>query len=171
MVNVFRFMGVGVVSRWCAGTANAQTARELTALERAARSAAAVSVVVDGEPAVRGTIQLIAGSAIVVDVDGASRQFALDAVQRVDRDGDSLANGTLIGMAVLGGWCARVCGQGLNSGGEAVLAVLVNAALGGLIGAGIDAGIRGTTTVYRRPSRVEIRPSFTGRAIVLVARF
>ena len=39
---------------------------------------------------------------------------------------DSLVNGALIGAAVVGVWCAIVCGQGLDSHGQLPLAVVVN---------------------------------------------
>ena len=56
-----------------------------------------------------------------------------------DHDRDSLKNGAVIGAVVLGTWCLIVCGQGLDSSGQLPAAVAVNAGLGALIGATIDA--------------------------------
>lgn len=56
-----------------------------------------------------------------------------------DHDKDSLKNGAVIGAVVLGTWCLIVCGQGLDSSGQLPAAVAVNAGLGALIGATIDA--------------------------------
>ena len=70
---------------------------------------------------------------------GRREVLRLDDIVRIDRTDDSLGNGALIGAIVLGGWCALVCGQGLDSdasGGGVVVAI---AALGAVLGAGIDA--------------------------------
>lgn len=56
-----------------------------------------------------------------------------------DHDKDSLRNGAIIGAIVLGTWCLIVCGQGLDSSDQLAGVVALNAGLGALIGAGIDA--------------------------------
>ena len=73
-------------------------------------------------------------------------------------------NGALIGGAILGTWCAVVCGQGLDQRGQLLPAIAVNAGLGALIGLGIDAW-SGENTVYRRnaesTARVRVRPGIS----------
>jgi hypothetical protein len=76
----------------------------------------------------------------------------LDRVQRIDATRDSLANGAAIGAVGLGLWCAAICGQGLESGDRLPMAVAINAGLGALIGAGIDAAHKGRTPIYIKPA-------------------
>jgi hypothetical protein len=82
-------------------------------------------------------------------VKGQVRTWRFDDIVQVDRKGDSLKNGAIIGALVLGGWCAYVCGQGVGSG-DLPAAVIVNAGFGALIGIGIDAGNQARTTVYQK---------------------
>jgi hypothetical protein len=88
-------------------------------------------------------------------VDGQPREVALSKVARIERRGDSLKNGAIIGAAVLGGLCALTCGQGLDNGSDLAGVVVINAALGAAIGTGIDALHRGRTPIY---------PAVTGRS-------
>jgi len=74
----------------------------------------------------------------------------LNSLERIDATRDSLVNGAVIGGGSLGLWCAIICGQGLDSGRGLPTAVLVNAGLGALIGAGIDAAHKGRTPIYVR---------------------
>jgi hypothetical protein len=70
------------------------------------------------------------------------RRFSEGAIAKVRRN-DPVWNGAVIGGLVLGIWCARVCGQGLDSSSDSLLAVVAaNAGFGALIGAGVDAGQR-----------------------------
>jgi hypothetical protein len=45
-----------------------------------------------------------------------------------------------------------ICGQGLESGDRLPMAVAINAGLGALIGAGIDAAHKGRTPIYIKPA-------------------
>ena len=85
-------------------------------------------------------------------VNGRERKIPIDEVARVDRSGDPLKNGAIIGAVIAGAWCALVCGQGLDSSGQIPLALAANAGVGALIGAGIDAAHQGRTIVYERSS-------------------
>jgi hypothetical protein len=99
----------------------------------------------------RGHLLELGTETITLLVDGQRLKVPLAGVVRVDRAGDGLKNGALIG-AVLGGvWCALVCGQGLEDTGALPLAVAVTALSWAGIGAGVDALIPGRTTIYRRP--------------------
>jgi hypothetical protein len=90
-------------------------------------------------------------------VEGQERNILLADVAQVDRAGDSLKNGAIIGALVVGAWCALVCGQGLDSADQLPVAVAVNAGVGALIGIGIDAANQERTTVYRRPTPSDSR--------------
>jgi hypothetical protein len=71
----------------------------------------------DGE-AIRGRLLSLGPDTIEILVKGRPLQRPFDQVLQVDRHGDPLKNGALIGAAILGVWCAVICGQGLRSGGS-----------------------------------------------------
>ena len=99
---------------------------------------------------VRGHLLDLSDRTLTILEAGQRRSLPLDTVLRIDVDGDSVRNGAIIGAAVLGGWCAIICGQGLSDGGQVVAASLANAGFGALLGAGIDALHQGRTTIFRR---------------------
>lgn len=145
---------------------------DVSRLEQAATTGAAVSVIVEGESTpIRGHLRTVTQSTIVLDVEGKPANITLDRVSRIDRDGDSLTNGILIGASILGGWCALVCGQGSGDPFSYGAIVAGNAAIGGLIGAWADATRNGTTTVYRRASKAGVRLAFSGRGVALAVGF
>jgi hypothetical protein len=90
--------------------------------------------------------------AVTLLLDDRQVVMPLSDVLRIQKSGDSLWNGALIGGIVLGVWCAMICGQGLNEAGQLPTTVVVNGAVGALIGAGIDAMHKGRTTIYTRPA-------------------
>lgn len=71
-------------------------------------------------------------------------------VYRVEKLGDPVWDGALKGGAILGAWCALVCGQGLDSRDSWFAVVAVNAGFGAAIGAVIDWAHKGRTAVYKR---------------------
>jgi hypothetical protein len=150
--------------------AAAQTTLERAHLERELARSHQVSVQLDGtaDPVV-GRLRIVDDDAIGIEVGSQIRHVRFADITRIYREGDSLGNGALIGMGVLGGWCAYICGQGLNSGGHAVLAVLVNGAIGAGIGALIDASHTGTTTLYRRRPTVRVGPAASPRGVGISA--
>ena len=104
-------------------------------------------------PALNGRLIELGGEAVRILVNGQTRELSLTDIRRIDVEkSDSLKNGAVIGAIVLGGWCALVCGQGLGTSAQLVPAVAANAAVGALIGAGIDAGRREHSTIYPRPA-------------------
>ena len=145
----------------------AQTPVERAALEREVQRGRRLYVELQQEMVI-GSIRALSADTIDVVGDAGTRQLRLSQVDRIYRDGDSVWNGFAIGAAVLGTWCAIICGQGLNSGGEVVLATLNAAAVGGGIGALFDWSHRGTTTLYRRRATpVRVAGVATPRAIGL----
>ncbi|HEX7797737.1 MAG TPA: hypothetical protein VF456_25420 [Vicinamibacterales bacterium] len=80
---------------------------------------------------------------------GTVRDVRLADVARIESRGDSVKNGAIIGAAILGGWCALICPQGLDGyRGQFASVLAINTALGATIGAGIDAMHVGRTTIY-----------------------
>ena len=117
---------------------------------------------------ITGRLEELGPDVLRLVVGGERREFKLDDVLQVDRDDDPLKNGAIIGAAVLGTWCAIVCGQGLDSGSQLPVAVAVNAGFGALIGAGIDKANRHRTTIYRKPSGG--KPTASGASLMLSYR-
>src|SRR4026207_1096042 len=72
----------------------------------------------------------------------------LDRVLRIEVHGDSLKNGATIGATVMGGLAVLTCALGYGrEAGQCIAGIALNAGLGGLIGAGIDAWNGGRTTI------------------------
>lgn len=142
------------------------TAKSLTAY-----TGADVEVAGETSDVVRGILVSVDDTSITLDVKGTLTPFRLAAVSRVARRGDPLKNGILIGMAVGGGWCALVCGQGAAYTSQYITAIAVNGAVGALVGAWIDASRSGTRVIYRRTDRLSVAITPAGRAITIVVRF
>ncbi len=100
----------------------------------------------------RGHLVELDAGAMTLLVDGNRVAIPLAGVARIERAGDPVSNGALIGAIVGGVWCALVCGQGLEDTGALPLAVGVSALSWAGLGAGIDALIPGRTTLYRKPA-------------------
>lgn len=92
--------------------------------------------------------------AVVLSVEGAERRFEATQVKRIQKKGDSLKNGAIIGAVVggvLGGLSAGVADcPGSRSGCPAfrIFMPIFSAAFYGAAGTGIDALVRGRTTLY-----------------------
>lgn len=101
--------------------------------------AAAVEVKMLDGGKVRGNLLDLSADSVTLLIQGERRTLNLNRVRHVRTRPDSLKNGFLIGAAVLGGWCAYVCGQALPDGSDLASAIGINAMFGGLVGIGIDA--------------------------------
>jgi hypothetical protein len=101
----------------------------------------------------RGVVLVNQDGVISLRVNGRHVEVPVDDVRRLDLEvHDSLVNGTLIGAAVLGVMCVLTCGQGLDSSDDVGQVVLVNAVLGGAIGAFVDWRMNTHRVVYVRPA-------------------
>jgi hypothetical protein len=112
----------------------------------------------------RGRLLELTPGSLAILVDGRRVDVPIEGVLRIDTTRDSVKNGAIIGAAVLGGWCALICGQGLAESGSVPVVVAVNAGFGALIGAGIDALHRGRSPIY-------VKPAASGAALQLRLRF
>lgn len=106
----------------------------------------------------------LAGRGLVIDnemvrllVERQLREVPLTEVQRIDRKGDSLKNGVLIGGGIFGGLCALACLQGVDDRAMYARVVATNTAIGALIGLIVDWRTQGTTVVYRANGRTARR--------------
>ena len=120
-----------------------------------------VFVLDDSGQEVTGKLLSLARDALVILVEGQEVQFEAERVKRLDKRGDSLRNGAYIGAVVglvMGILSAQIadcvddtgrvgrCGPGTQIG-----FAMVSAGLYSAIGVGIDALIRGRTTLYEAP--------------------
>jgi hypothetical protein len=106
---------------------------------------------------------------------GAAGEFGvpLSGITRLDRRGDSVKEGLVLGMLwplaafALGG------GQGASSERSAWIGLVAAIPIGAVFGAGIDALNRGWTNEYRahRRSAVRILPAARGVRVAYVRRF
>lgn len=107
---------------------------------------------------VKGQLVRLEPDRAVLLVDGQEREFALEAVRRIDRKGDSITSGVVIGALVMGGLAAVFAGQGMDDGGDVGVAVLANIGLGALVGGLIDVAHDGRTRVYPTQSNPLVLP-------------
>jgi hypothetical protein len=125
-----------------------------------------------------GRVLSVDDSALRIAIEGQPTNWNLADAREVWRSGDSLKNGSLIGLAVgsaiggIGGAClaSLLSNEGHPTGGPFLFLLGVGAGGGIAIGAGIDALIHGRTLVYQQPSRVTLTPVITTQAKVVQFR-
>ena len=101
---------------------------------------------------VRGRIvDLSPESLTILTADNRRVDMPIDHVLRIEARGDSLKNGAAIGAVVLGSLVALYCGEA-GGGAQCIAGVAVDAGIGALIGAGVDALNGGRSTLYARPA-------------------
>lgn len=113
----------------------------------------------------KGKLVSLTGSAVVLQMDSTTRTFNLADVVRIDRQGDSLKNGAIIG-AVIGGVAGMITAGGLadcpnarsKCPGARVAGALIATGVWSVIGVGIDALIPGRTLLWKASSQGS-RPS------------
>ena len=104
---------------------------------------------------IEGRLLRLGPTSLSVFAEGAVRELPLEAVDRIERSGDRLRNGALIGAAVGGTLLSLTLAQ---AGSDYLPMVLVGATTYAFIGAGIDAMIPGRTTIYARPRQTASAP-------------
>ncbi len=106
----------------------------------------------DSGDVVRGQILGLSGETLaLLTRDNRRVEVPLDRVLRIEIHGDSVKNGAAIGAAIMGGLSLLTCAR-FGGGGACVGGLVVNAVVGGLVGAGIDALNNGRTTIYSKPA-------------------
>jgi hypothetical protein len=100
----------------------------------------------------RGRLLELSPRALAILVHGRRVEVPIDEVLRIDVRGDSVKNGALIGAAIIGGLSMFGCVQGFSDSGECAAILITNVGLGALVGAGVDAMIKGRSTIYARPA-------------------
>ena len=157
------------------GCAARQPARSFSDLQQRLHSGDTVYVIDKTGSETKGHIVDVSPSALVLDVNGIRRRMEQDSVRQVQRYGDSLWNGLLIGVAVgtAGSLIAdptyercknepqKLCANPQT--GQRVLAVGIM----GAVGAGIDALIRGRKQVYLAPGH----PLQSARSLAVSPQF
>lgn len=118
-----------------------------------------VYVLDDAGTETRGTLLRIDPDAIVVATDAGERRFEAVRVKRIQKRGDSLRNGAIIG-AVLGAVMSALTAgisdcSGNDPGGSCpgsrAAIFILGIGIYSAIGTGIDALITGRTTLYEAP--------------------
>lgn len=109
-----------------------------------------------------GKLLRLDNKSVVLIVDGREREFDLAHVWSVQKRGDSLKNGAIIGsvvglgMGILSGGfadCRTSNGHyGSCGAGARIAMAALSTGIYGSIGVGIDALIQGRTTLYQRPT-------------------
>jgi hypothetical protein len=119
---------------------------------------------------VRGQLLDLSSRSVSMLVNNQAVEIPIERILRIDVRGDSVKNGAIIGALVVGGWCALVCGEALE-GGAFPIFVVSEAGLGALIGAGIDAGIKGRTPIYIKPKAAAAQLVPAARGVSFRVRF
>jgi hypothetical protein len=140
------------------GVANAQdTAAKWPGLESSRLST--VYVLDVGGTETSGKLLRLNPDSLVVLVDGQERQFETARVARIQKRGDSLRNGAIIGavvgvaMGIITAGISDCPGDRAGGGcpGSRAALFLVSTGVYSAIGTGIDALIPGRTTLYKAP--------------------
>jgi hypothetical protein len=106
----------------------------------------------DSGDVVQGRMLKLSGDTLaLLTPDNRRVELPLDRVLRIEVHGDSVKNGAAIGATIMGVLGAIGC-VAVERASQCVTGVVLNTALGGLIGAGIDAANGGRTTIYSKPA-------------------
>jgi hypothetical protein len=106
----------------------------------------------DSGEVLRGRMLRLSGETLaLLTPDNHRVEVPLDHVLRIDIHGDSLKNGATIGAVVMGVLGGIGC-LAVERANQCVTGIVLHTALGGVIGAGIDAANGGRTTIYTKPA-------------------
>ena len=143
-----------------AGCSARAPARSLSDLQQRIRPGHTLYVIDAAGTETRGKLTAITPSGLtLLDVSGRSRAFDEPQIRQVQRYGDSLWNGTLIGVAIVAPYL--VVGGLMTAGdptctGDCRITVansVIPAGVAGAIGVGIDALLRSRHQVFLAPDR------------------
>src|SRR4051812_29429243 len=107
----------------------------------------------------RGKLLRLDQQSLAILVDGQERTFELSDVRKIQRKGDSLRNGAIIGAlfgavagVMLGGFSDCPSAHYECAAGARVAIALTTTAVYSAFGTAVDAAIQGRTTLYQRPA-------------------
>ena len=126
----------------------------------------------DSGDVLRGRILTLSGETLaLLTPDNRRVEVPLDHVLRIEVRGDSLKNGATIGAVIMGGLTTIGCALQPGRASQCATALFFNTALGGLIGAGIDAANGGRTTIYSKPTAAAAEPAGPRASVQFRVRF
>jgi hypothetical protein len=127
----------------------------------------------------RGVVESVSAAALRLKNASGSRLVALDAAQTIRKRGDSIVNGTVIGLSIgaagsllFGGYSSAICRNehGINCPRLVPVAWLFPVLTGTALGFLIDADHVGSTQVWKNPSTIAAAPIAGPGAIGVQAR-
>jgi hypothetical protein len=113
----------------------------------------------------RGRIVELSKTNLAILVNGTRVDVQIDNVLRIDARTDSVKNGALIGGGVFFGMAALSCALYYDDAGQCAGGIALNTLFGTLAGAGIDALIRGRTTIYSKPASTALTVAPTRKGV------
>jgi hypothetical protein len=162
----WRLRAVGVLALLFFGAAPLAAQESFADVQRLLRPGDAVSLIDTNGSEIRGRVAGVGSSSLRIATRQSEREWPAQAIWQIRRNGDSLRNGTLIGLTiggaigVVGGlaWASLLHNEGHGALGGFVFLATVGAGSGAGLGAGFDALIRDRTLVYQRTNRMAISP-------------
>jgi hypothetical protein len=123
----------------------------------------------------RGQLLRVDPAEVVLLGERGERTFKRSEIVQIEKRGDSLKNGALIGAAIgvtgglfVGGFSDCQGNQQDGCAGMRVAMLLTSVGLYTAVGMGIDAAIKGRTIIYRAPAvTLTIRPSGASAGLTL----
>ncbi len=108
-----------------------------------------------------GRLSALEGSTLTIEQGETSNTLAFDDIAKVERRGDSLKNGTIIGLCAgaAAGIALGSAFEGTETGesGRTATGLVAGAAWGAGIGALADFLVKGWTTTYRAPGSAAVK--------------
>jgi len=139
---------------WLGTSASAQVVATFADLPLRLNIGDGVTVEDRSGAAVRGAVLRLTPEEIVITAKGAERVFSSTSVRRVQKRGDSLANGMKIGAFIGGALGGALAGafSGEFRASDFMQGVAIFGGVGLGLGLAVDAVHVGTTTVFSAPS-------------------
>ena len=119
----------------------------------------------------RGHLVELSSTTLAILVAGKRVEVPLENVLRIEGRHDPVKNGAIIGAAVMGGLSLLGCATYGGDAGWCLYSTSLNAAFGGLMGAGIDALHKGRTSIYSKPAVVGLAVAPSAKAARVQFRF
>jgi hypothetical protein len=156
----------GVVALLFVGATPLAAQESFADVQRLLRPGDAVSLIDTNGSEVRGRVAGVGASSLRIATRQSEREWPAQAIWQIRRNGDSLRNGTLIGLTiggaigVVGGlaWASLLHNEGHGAMSGFLFLAGVGAGGGAAMGAGFDALIRDRRLIYQRTNRMAMVP-------------